>query len=694
MNPGATRPTASHATDAPLPRSRLLFPLGVLALLLLVGCSGSPPDDLGSLEEGLAPCPETPNCVHTGDGYPEGTPALLLSEAWAGRSLEELAEAVRAGVEGLPRTEVVRLDEAPVEAGPGLYLRAESTSRIFRFVDDLEVHLAPGSDELVVRSASRMGESDMGVNEDRVAALRTRLERDGVVRVGAGESAGVNVDAGLPPRTGLEMTGYERHTTHDELARYLAEVRAVGSDMELEVFGRTHEGRDLFLASFSRPLVGSPEEAVDSGKPILLLGANAHGFNYLLRESLLRMIRELATPGTELNGLLDHMIVLVVPSKNPDGVEADSRFNAVGADLNRDYMTLDQPETAAYVGSVIRRWQPHLVVDGHDGGAVQYGGARPYSLLYQGPATAAADASLTELADHELFPRIDRSFEEAGLEAFYWARGDEQAWYGGGSATRMGRNYGGLANTLSILFEFAEWHERPVAVESGVLAYKTVLEFARDRGELLIRTVDEARRLTVELGERAQGEIPVEESMEADEGRVSYRISHPERPDELLEVEDAEHIKKPVGTRFRARPWAYLLPADATEAVEMVRRHGIEVERLDAPMALPVQSYELVGIRREEGVNEVDSVVRVEIGAVEDRTIEFDAGTWMVRTGQPLGRVATHLLEAETTESVVYWNRMGALLPTAELSEYLEDPAGRSAPFLPIYKLMSEIPAP
>jgi uncharacterized protein (DUF1499 family) len=149
---------------------------GCLAALLS-SCRGAPPVDPGDLERGLPPCPSTPNCVHTGDRHPEGTRSLRLAGSWLDAPDDRLLAAIDEAVAALPRTRVVA-----TEVGPGLYLRAESTSRLFRFVDDLEVHRARSAGELVVRSASRVGRSDRGVNAGRVAELRQLLEARGVIR--------------------------------------------------------------------------------------------------------------------------------------------------------------------------------------------------------------------------------------------------------------------------------------------------------------------------------------------------------------------------------------------------------------------------------------------------------------------------------------------------------------------------------
>ena len=126
----------------------------------------------GSGGSRLAPCPGTPNCVasdaddakHRVDAFaldPRVEPAV----AWAG---------VREAVAALPRTRIV-------EEAPG-YLRAECRSRLFRFVDDLELELRTGERRIAVRSASRVGRSDFGVNRARVDQLRSLLRERSLAR--------------------------------------------------------------------------------------------------------------------------------------------------------------------------------------------------------------------------------------------------------------------------------------------------------------------------------------------------------------------------------------------------------------------------------------------------------------------------------------------------------------------------------
>lgn len=146
-------------------------PIGIVIILAsLFGCGAPAPDDLGPRDGTLAPCPGTPNCVHTGMRHPDGTDGMYLSGDATG---EDLMTRLRSVVESMPRTVVV-------ESASG-YLHAEATSLVFRFVDDLEL-LVGVDGELIVRSASRVGESDLGANGRRVEDLRERLKEAGLIR--------------------------------------------------------------------------------------------------------------------------------------------------------------------------------------------------------------------------------------------------------------------------------------------------------------------------------------------------------------------------------------------------------------------------------------------------------------------------------------------------------------------------------
>ncbi len=93
--------------------------------------------------------------------------AHCVREEWEVSSIEDPFKEITEIIEKTPRTEIVELD--------GDYLHAEVTSKWMKYVDDLEVSYISESSKLMVRSESRVGESDLGVNQKRVNLIKSQL---------------------------------------------------------------------------------------------------------------------------------------------------------------------------------------------------------------------------------------------------------------------------------------------------------------------------------------------------------------------------------------------------------------------------------------------------------------------------------------------------------------------------------------
>ncbi len=117
------------------------------------------------MDNALAPCPSTPNCVSTeASDASQRVPTVPFTDA-----ADSAQARARAALLEEPRTKVMA-----ERAG---YLRAESRSLVFRFVDDVEIVIDPAAHVFRFRSASRVGRSDLGVNRRRVERIAERLQR-------------------------------------------------------------------------------------------------------------------------------------------------------------------------------------------------------------------------------------------------------------------------------------------------------------------------------------------------------------------------------------------------------------------------------------------------------------------------------------------------------------------------------------
>ena len=154
--------------------TRTLIVLAVLALLFVAARLAIPrlsssvargPVDDGAAGRRLADCPDSPNCQGS-DASREGqrVPPLPMRG-----TPEETMTALAGLIDARPEATIVERGQH--------YLHATFTSRLMGYVDDVEFLVDEASGSVRVRSASRLGRSDLGANARRLAALREAWER-------------------------------------------------------------------------------------------------------------------------------------------------------------------------------------------------------------------------------------------------------------------------------------------------------------------------------------------------------------------------------------------------------------------------------------------------------------------------------------------------------------------------------------
>jgi uncharacterized protein (DUF1499 family) len=142
----------------------------IAAVAVLIGCAGSGKDiDMNQLDR-LSGCSGPPNCVssESEDSRRSVAPMQLLGDSasqW---------EAIQDVVGRLPRSRIIKATDR--------YLHVTLKSRVLGFVDDLELKLDPQTKTISIRSASRSGYFDFGVNRRRVENLRQQLTAAELIR--------------------------------------------------------------------------------------------------------------------------------------------------------------------------------------------------------------------------------------------------------------------------------------------------------------------------------------------------------------------------------------------------------------------------------------------------------------------------------------------------------------------------------
>jgi uncharacterized protein (DUF1499 family) len=136
--------------------------------VMMLGCSACRPLNLGITDGRLSPCPDSPNCVSSRSSDKRHFIEPIRYEGTEHRAMGRLITVVQ----GMKRCRIITIDDH--------YIHAEFTSAFFRFVDDVEFYFDSEAKIIHMRSASRIGYSDFGVNRQRMEKVRS-LFNDSVI---------------------------------------------------------------------------------------------------------------------------------------------------------------------------------------------------------------------------------------------------------------------------------------------------------------------------------------------------------------------------------------------------------------------------------------------------------------------------------------------------------------------------------
>lgn len=162
-----------------VPRRRSLVRRALLPLLIAAPVatlvagqlglfSGQPPADLGVSASRLKPPSDTRNSVSSQTAlypeHPQAASAAIAALPWREGDAKASMQALLRALDTQPRVTII-------EQTPD-YVYAQARTRWLGFVDDLEFWSNPAAQAIEVRSASRLGREDLGVNRQRIEAIR------------------------------------------------------------------------------------------------------------------------------------------------------------------------------------------------------------------------------------------------------------------------------------------------------------------------------------------------------------------------------------------------------------------------------------------------------------------------------------------------------------------------------------------
>ncbi|MFI5387789.1 MAG: M14 family metallopeptidase [Fimbriimonadales bacterium] len=497
------------------------------------------------------------------------------------------------------------------------------------------------------------------------------------------------------PLTRAEKTDYKETSHYEDVVAFVQALQAKGAPITLEWMGTSANGKKMPLVVASRPKM-TPEEARASGRPVIYIEANIHAGEVEGKEAAQALLRDWCK---EKRGVLDKAVILMTPIYNIDGNEkfgpvernrpeqdgpamVGVRANGQNYDLNRDCIKAESPEMRGVLEHVWKPWNPDVLVDLHTTDGTRHG----YELTYSPGLNPNTDATVMKYTRDELLPQVRAQLrKQNGIELFDYGnvegRGGPQSWRSFEPLGRYVTNYAGLRNRVAILSEattFIPFKARVLATYEFVQACldhvlknsKRVVAMTRAADQRVIdwgKNPSKAPALGVrfDFDKRGDEDVLLEKLAPGEQRPLSGR------PKELMSV------KMPVFDRFKTTktavfPAAYYLESTETNAVALLQRHGITVEKMVGAWKGDGDFFKPSSVNQAGQAYQGHRLIRLE-GAFSRAQVVGSPGGYLVRTAQPLGALAFYILEPESTDGVVAWGFLsqtpteGTIFPIVKL---------------------------
>ena len=478
-------------------------------------------------------------------------------------------------------------------------------------------------------------------------------------------------------QTPAERVNYSQGgTLYEPLMEFVYELEGQTELMSVQKVTETLMGRDVVLCILSDPPVYSPADVDKTGKPIVLIVNNVHGGEVAGKDASLEIMRDLVFG--DMRELLKQVVVLNIPSINPDGAEARNRTNAQGFDMNRDYIKLESQEINALVTKVMNVWHPDIHIDTH------HGGSAPYVVVYQTCMNPAGDAELIRYGNEEIIPAIRRKLRGEDYDGFWYSspRGSEgnYSWTPTSVEPRKQHVYSTLANMIGFLFETPGNSHRVIKngtevvaipgeerykhqVRGQYLGQRAVIEYAAGHGAEIKRVIGEAKARATALGNN---------DSDGDEIPLKYEQRSKFKEDFWVQDREAGGFKLVNGdimtewspTETAVRPWGYLLPPQLAKVVPLLLEHEIAVKKLTEAVEVEVEVYYAQSLTHDEYF-QGHYLVAVE-AEKRTETMTLPAGSFFVPAGQQKSNLLCYILEPETNDNLITWNYLDDFLQVRE----------------------------
>jgi len=514
------------------------------------------------------------------------------------------------------------------------------------------------------------------------------------------------------PRTTAEATDYAATSTYADVMAFIRDLQKLSPLVRVETIATTTEGRAIPLLVVGQPVPDDPLALRADKRLVVYFQANIHAGEVEGKEATLMLARDIVLDPKL--PYLDRIVLLIAPIFNADGNDkmdprnrmgqvgpekgSGQRQNGQNLDLNRDAMKLESPELRGLVRNVLTRWDPLLLVDCH----TTDGSFHQEPVTYSWPLCPNGDPEIVAYARDKMLPAVNATLEKKyGTMGLFYGdpmdfRDMAKGWQTFGHEPHYMTNYIGLRGRLSVLIENYNYADFRTRVAGNYHMLQAILDYFAANAPELQRLVADADARTIKRGlaPTPADTFGLDIDVQPLPNKITvrgYEMEAPPAPAEgaqqgpfprLRPTDKKKNYTMPYYADFVAKrtvrlPYAYLIPLPDPDIREKLAQHGLAVERLTDAVTLEAESFRIKEIKGAERLYQGHrmNTAKGEY-AVEKR--EFPKGTLLVRTAQPLGRLAAYLLEAESDDGLLVWNYF---------DKYVVSQWDRGTQTYPVYKI-------
>jgi len=465
------------------------------------------------------------------------------------------------------------------------------------------------------------------------------------------------------------------------------DIKTVAEQSDFKATSRTFEVSDFIkkcaekanhvsVAQFGKTTLGKPMEAVicsiqpyqlgqSDNRNVAIIIGNIHSGECAGKEALLMMVRQLTNHPE--HPWLKNNVLIFVPNYNSDSNDLIGRNNRPGQvgpelgmgkretvkgfDLNRDFVKHDSSEGRSMVG-LINKVNPQMFIDCH----TTNGSRHRYQLTYDIPHNPAASKRILTMMRNKMMPAIASSLEKKEIYTFYYGNfnRNKTRWTTYGYEPRYSTEYVGMRGRLGILSEaysYISYKDRIFATKAFV---SQCLDYFTENGKEIRSLVDQVQKDWIQKAGKQPLQIPAKAKVAGFEKPFHIRGLDGDKP-KMYEV---IFYGKYSGTDPIQVPAAYVFDARFQKEARNLRRHGINVHVLTKDVEVSGQKQLLTQVRQSPRPFQKHKMYRMKADNVAQK-LTLKKGSFVVLTAQPQGRLATYLLEANSTESLATWNYFG-----------------------------------